>query len=110
VPLRAIADVLGPAEAEKARVRLTVEADIRSLAFIGRQNVTAGFSIRLLAALPETPLNAGPDGTLARSLGVPLDGAPPGRYEAIVVVTDLAAGRAAEAREPFEIEAPAGRE
>jgi VWFA-related protein len=76
----------------------------------GRPNVTAGFSIRrsdgkLLAAMPETPLPPGPDGTLARSLGVPLDGAPPGRYEAIVVVTDLAAGKAAEAREPFEIEA-----
>jgi hypothetical protein len=36
---------------------------------------------------------------------VPLDGAPPGHYEAIVVVTDLAAGAAAEAREPFVIEA-----
>jgi VWFA-related protein len=81
----------------------------------GRPNVTAGFSIRrsdgrFLAAMPETPLQPGPDGTLARSLGVPLDGAPPGRYEAIVVATDLAAGRAAEAREPFEIEAPARRE
>jgi hypothetical protein len=74
----------------------------------------AGFSIRrsdgrLLAAMPEAPLQPGPDRTLARSLGVPLDGAPPGRYEAIVVATDLA-GRAAEAREPFEIEAPARRE
>jgi hypothetical protein len=59
--------------------------------------------------MPEAPLQPGPDRTLARSLGVPLDGAPPGRYEAIVVATDLA-GRAAEAREPFEIEAPARRE
>jgi len=76
----------------------------------GRPNVTAGFSIRrsdgkFLAAMPETPLQPGPDGTLARGLGVPLDGAPPGRYEAIVVVTDIAAGKAAEAREAFEIEA-----
>jgi VWFA-related protein len=75
----------------------------------GQPNVTAGFSIRrsdgrFLAAMPETPLRAAPDGALARSLGVPLDGAPPGRYEAIVVVTDLAAGAAAEAREPFVIE------
>jgi hypothetical protein len=75
----------------------------------GRPNVTAGFSIRrsdgrFLAAMPETPLQAAPDGTLGRSLGVPLDGAPPGRYEAIVVVTDLAAGKATEAREPFVIE------
>ena len=75
----------------------------------GRPNLTAGFSIRrsdgkFLAAMPETPLQAGPDGTLARGLGVPLDGAPPGPYEVIVVVTDLVAGTAAEAREPFEIE------
>ncbi|HSD65473.1 MAG TPA: VWA domain-containing protein [Vicinamibacteria bacterium] len=74
----------------------------------GQPKVAAGFSIRrsdgkFLAAMPETPLQPAPDGTLARALGVPLGGAPPGRYEAIVVVTDLVAGRAAEAREPFEI-------
>jgi len=76
----------------------------------GRPKVTAGFSIlrsdgRFLAAMPETPLQVAPDGTLGRSLGVPLDSAPPGRYEVIVVVTDLAAGKAAEAREAFVIEA-----
>jgi VWFA-related protein len=76
----------------------------------GKPKVTAGFSIRrsdgkFLAAMPETPLQPGPDGTLARALGVPLAGAPPGAYEAIVVVTDLVAGTAAEAREPFEIDA-----
>jgi len=70
--------------------------------------VTAGFSIRrsdgrFLAAMPETALQPAPDGSLSRSLGVPLDGAPTGLYEVIVVVTDLAAGRSAEAREPFEI-------
>jgi hypothetical protein len=75
----------------------------------GKPKVTAGFSIRrsdgkFLAAMPETPLQAAPDGALARALGVPLDGAPPGRYEVIVVATDLVAGRAVEAREPFEIE------
>ena len=75
----------------------------------GRPKLTAGFSIRrsdgrFLAAMPETPLQPGPDGTLARSLGVPLDGAPSGRYEVIVVVTDHAAGQAAEAREAFVIE------
>jgi VWFA-related protein len=74
----------------------------------GQPKVRGGFSIRrsdgkFLAAVPETPLQPAPDGTLGRSLGVPLDGAPPGRYEAIVVVTDLVAGRAAEARESFEI-------
>jgi hypothetical protein len=75
----------------------------------GKPSVTAGFSVRrgdgrFLVALPETPLQPGPDGSLARRLGIPLDGAPPGRYEAIVVVTDLAAGRSAESREAFEIE------
>jgi len=74
----------------------------------GGPKVTAGFSIRrsdgrFLAAMPETPLQAASDGTLGRSLGVPLDGAPPGQYEAIVVVTDLAAGKATEAREAFVI-------
>ncbi len=77
----------------------------------GKPSVTAGFSIRrsdgrFLAAMAETPLHAAPDGTLARGFGVPLDGAPAGRYEMIVVVTDVAAGRTAEAREPFVIEAP----
>ena len=77
----------------------------------GRPNVTAGFALRrgdgrVLAAAPETPLRPGPDGTLARSLGVPLDQAPPGRYEVIVLVTDLVAGQAAEAREPIVIEGP----
>jgi hypothetical protein len=70
--------------------------------------VSVGFSIRrsdgkFLATVPETPVQAAPDGSLARSLGVPLDGAPAGHYEAIVVVTDVVGGRAAEAREPFEI-------
>jgi hypothetical protein len=74
----------------------------------GKPNVTGGFSIRrsdgkFLATVPETPLQPAADGTLGRTIGVPLDGAPAGRYEAIVVVTDLAGGRAAEAREPFEI-------
>jgi len=76
----------------------------------GQGKVTAGFSIRrsdgrFLAAMPETALQPGPDGALARGIGVPLDGAPAGRYEVIVVVTDLTAGRSAEAREPFEIAA-----
>jgi VWFA-related protein len=74
----------------------------------GKPRLTAGFSIRrsdgrFLTVTPETPLAPGPDGTLVRGFGVPLDGAPAGRYEMIVVVTDLAGGRSAEAREPFEI-------
>jgi VWFA-related protein len=76
----------------------------------GRPNATAGFSIRrgdgrFLAAAAETPLQPAPDGTLARSLGVPLDGAPPGAYEVIVVVTDMVAGRSVVAREAFAIDA-----
>jgi VWFA-related protein len=79
----------------------------------GQPNVTAGFAIRrsdgrVLAAMPETPLKPGPDGALGRSLGMPLDGAPPGVYELIVLVTDIAAGQTAEVREPFVIEGPAG--
>jgi VWFA-related protein len=76
----------------------------------GPPSVTAGFAIRrrdggVLAAMPETPLVPGPDGSLSRTVGVPLDGAPGGDYEMIVVVTDIGAGKAAEAREPFVIEA-----
>ena len=76
----------------------------------GGPNVTAGFAVRrsdgrFLAATPETPLKPGPDGTLSRTLGLPIDTAPAGRYELILVVTDLAAGQVAESREPFEIEA-----
>jgi len=78
----------------------------------GAPQVTAGFSVRrsdgrFLVAAPATPMQPGPDGGLSRAFGVPLDGAPAGAYELIVVVTDVAAGRAAEAREPFAIEAAA---
>jgi hypothetical protein len=78
----------------------------------GKANVTAGFSIRrsdgrFLVAMPETPLQPGADGSLARRLGIPMEGAPPGSYEAIVVVTDLVGGKAAEAREAFVIEGAA---
>ncbi len=81
----------------------------------GQSNVSAGFSIRrsdgrLLVAVPESPLKAAADGSLARRFGVPLGGAPPGAYEVIVVVTDLAAGQTAEAREPFVIGGPGSGE
>ena len=77
----------------------------------GKPNVTAGFSIRrsdgrFLTAMAETALRPGPDGSLARSFGTPLEGAPAGRYEMIVLVTDIAAGRVAEAREPFVDRSP----
>jgi len=79
----------------------------------GRPNVTAGLAVRradgrILVGMEETPLRPGPDGALSRALGVPLDGAPPGTYEMIVVVTDLVTGRSAEAREPFVVEEAAG--
>jgi VWFA-related protein len=75
----------------------------------GRPHVTAGFSIRradgrFLGAAPESPLVPGPDGALARTLGTSLEGVPPGRYELIIVVTDIAGGQAAEAREGFEVD------
>jgi VWFA-related protein len=75
----------------------------------GQPRVTAGLAIRrgdgrVLVAMPETPLQPGPDGTLARALGTPLGGVPAGTYEVIVVVTDLAAGQAAEARDAFVVE------
>jgi hypothetical protein len=54
--------------------------------------------------MPESPLRAGPDGALSRAFGTPLDGAPPGRYEMILVATDMMGGQAAEGREPFVIE------
>jgi VWFA-related protein len=79
----------------------------------GLPKVTAGLSVRrsdgrFLAAMAETPLQPDPDGALARSLGLPLDGAPAGTYELIVVVTDVVAKRAADAREPFVIEGESG--
>ena len=80
----------------------------------GPPNVTAGFAIRrsdgrVLVAAPETAMRPGPDGSLARSFGVPLDGAPPGLYEVIVQVTDLSAGQIAETREPIRIEGSPAR-
>ena len=80
----------------------------------GRPNLMAGFALRrsdgrVLAAMPETPMQPAADGSLARSLGVPLDGAPPGRYEAIVIVTDAVAGTTAERREAIVIEAPGSK-
>jgi hypothetical protein len=79
----------------------------------GQPNLTAGLAVRrsdgrVLAAVPETALRPAADGTLARSVGVSLEGAPPGWYEVIAVVTDVGAGRSAESREPIRIEAAGG--
>jgi hypothetical protein len=78
----------------------------------GAPRVSAGFAVRyedgrLLAAAQATPVQPGPGGVLARSVGVPLDGAPLGRYELIVVVRDDASGRTLEEREPFAVAAVA---
>jgi VWFA-related protein len=78
----------------------------------GLPRVMAGLAVRrsdgrVLVAMPETPLQPGPDGTLARAVGTPLDGVPPGTYEVIVVVTDVAAGQSAEARDTFVVEGAA---
>lgn len=78
----------------------------------GQPSVSAGFALRrsdgrVLTAAPETPLRPGPGGALARGVGASLEGAPAGRYEVIVLVTDLVAGQTAEAREAIEVEAAA---
>jgi hypothetical protein len=39
-------------------------------------------------------------------VGIPLDAAPPGRYEFIVVARDDVSGRTVEALEPFTVEGP----
>jgi hypothetical protein len=75
--------------------------------------VSAGFAVRyqdgrLLAAAQATPVQPGAGGALARSIGVPLGGAPLGRYELIVVVRDDASGQTREAREPFTVVAVPG--
>jgi VWFA-related protein len=79
----------------------------------GASSVSAGFAIRrsdgkFLAAAAPTPLAPAGDGSLSRSLGLPLEGAPPGRYDFIVLVTDGASGQKAEAHEPFVIEGGSG--
>ena len=78
----------------------------------GHPAVKAGFAVRradgtLLAAAGATRIAPGPDGILARTVGVPLDGAPAGPYEMVVVVEDEVNGHTAEAREPFVVD-PAG--
>jgi len=78
----------------------------------GGPAVSAGFTVRradgtLLAAAGATRIAPGSDGILARTVGVPLDGAPRGPYEMIVVVEDELNGHTAEVREPFVVD-PAG--
>jgi VWFA-related protein len=78
----------------------------------GGPAASAGFTVRradgtLLAAAGATRIAPGPDGILARTVGIPLDGAPGGPYEMIVVVEDELNGHTAEVREPFVVD-PAG--
>jgi VWFA-related protein len=81
----------------------------------GRPAVSAGFAIRssegrLLAASTASAMVPGADGTLARTIGIPLAAAPPGRYEVLVLARDELSGRTAEVREPFVVEPdPDGR-
>ncbi len=75
----------------------------------GRPAVNAGFAVRradgaLLARADATRIAPGPGGILARTVGVPLDGAPEGRYEMTVVVEDETNGRTVEVREPFVVD------
>ena len=77
----------------------------------GVRRVSAGFAVRfedgrMLAAAQATPVRPGAEGLLARSVGIPLDAAPPGRYEFIVVARDDVSGRTVEALEPFTVEGP----
>jgi hypothetical protein len=74
----------------------------------GVRRTSAGFAVRfedgrLLAAAQATPVKPAPQGLLARSVGIPLDAAPPGSYEFIVVARDEVTGRTIEAREPFTV-------
>ncbi|HSD26959.1 MAG TPA: VWA domain-containing protein [Vicinamibacteria bacterium] len=76
--------------------------------------VKAGFAVlredgRMLAASPATAVVAGPDGTLSRSFGIPLEGAAAGRYVLVVVAEDGASGERAETREAFVVEGAASR-
>lgn len=68
----------------------------------------AGFAVvaedgTVLAASPATPVAPGPDGSLSRSFGIPLEGVGPGRYELVVVAEDGRTGARAEAREAFVV-------
>ncbi|HSD65178.1 MAG TPA: VWA domain-containing protein, partial [Vicinamibacteria bacterium] len=79
----------------------------------GRPAVSAGFAVRradgtLLAAAGATRITLGPDGILARTVGIPLDGAPAGPYEMIVTVEDEVTGRRADVRESFVVDPAAG--
>lgn len=74
----------------------------------GLARVKAGFAVvdedgTVLAASPATPVAPGPDGSLSRSFGIPLDGVSPGRYELVVVAEDAATGERAESRVAFVV-------
>ena len=75
----------------------------------GRPAVSAGFAVRradgiLLAEADATHITPGPDGILARTVGLPLDAAREGPYEVVVTVEDEVSGRTAEARETFVVD------
>jgi VWFA-related protein len=78
-----------------------------------RSAVSAGLTVRhadgtVLAAADPTPVEPRPDGTLARTLGVPLEGVREGSYELVVLAVDEVSGGAVEASEPFVVDPSAG--
>lgn len=75
----------------------------------GRPAVSAAFAVRradgtLLAEADATHITPGPDGILARTVGLPLDAAREGPYEVVVTVKDEVSGWTAEARETFVVD------
>jgi len=70
--------------------------------------VAAGWELRhgdtTVRASAPSRIRPGPDGRLARLVGVSLDGLEPGDYELRLSARDEVAGRAASAVEPFRVE------
>jgi hypothetical protein len=72
--------------------------------------VRAGYEVRradgsLFKRAAPTLISPTSVGALLRLSGISLKGAAPGSYELVVTVRDELAGKTAESREPFEIEA-----
>jgi VWFA-related protein len=79
----------------------------------GQPRVTAGFTLRagdgtVLTRGQPAPIRPTAEGRLARLGMVPLQAAPPGRYELVLDLHDEVTGREMEIREPFSVEPVAG--
>ena len=57
----------------------------------------------LVRESPPTPIRPGGDGRLTRTLGISLQGAPPGEYSLTLLVRDERTGERLERREPFTV-------